>query len=89
VASYPIDCPANPEDITESYSEGSLPADQIATFEEHLLICSECRDRLEAADRYMPGYGHDRRSAACIEPSSGFSLWPPTAGTWRLSRDFT
>jgi len=43
VASYPIGCPADPEEMAELYSEGSLSAHQTDTFEEHLLICVHCQ----------------------------------------------
>jgi predicted anti-sigma-YlaC factor YlaD len=30
-----------------------IPESAFASLEEHLLICSECRDRLTAADQYV------------------------------------
>ena len=37
----------------ERYALGSLPEAELAPLEEHLLICSECRDRLEATEQYV------------------------------------
>jgi uncharacterized CHY-type Zn-finger protein len=31
----------------------SLPAPEVESLEEHLLICSACRDRLTATDEYV------------------------------------
>jgi predicted anti-sigma-YlaC factor YlaD len=40
----------------------TLPAPESECLEEHLLICSECRDRLESTDEYVAAM----RSAAKI-----------------------
>ncbi|MEO7651269.1 MAG: hypothetical protein ABIZ80_12450, partial [Bryobacteraceae bacterium] len=37
----------------EQYSMGSLPEGQIAAFEEHLLACEACQDRLLEMDTYI------------------------------------
>ena len=42
----------NEEDI-EKYSLGELPGEQSAQFEEHLLICGGCRDRVEESDPFV------------------------------------
>jgi anti-sigma factor RsiW len=39
-------------DSLERYSLGSLTEDTAAPVEEHLLICAECRGRLESMDAY-------------------------------------
>jgi len=36
----------------ETYSLGRLAPDKIALFEQHLLICARCRDRLHAIEPY-------------------------------------
>jgi hypothetical protein len=41
------------EDDSEQYAMRTLPVSACATLEEHLLICSECRDRLESTDQYV------------------------------------
>jgi anti-sigma factor RsiW len=38
------------EDDLERYAMRFLPAPESEQLEEHLLICAECRDRLEATD---------------------------------------
>jgi anti-sigma factor RsiW len=38
------------EDDLERYAMRTLPATESDRLEEHLLICAECRDRLEATD---------------------------------------
>ena len=37
----------------ELYAMRTLPAPESELLEEHLLICSACRDRLTAADEYV------------------------------------
>lgn len=41
------------EDTIENYAFDRLPADKAAVFEEHLLICQDCQQRLERADEYI------------------------------------
>lgn len=41
------------EDDLESYAMRTLPAPEVESLEEHLLICAECRDRLQATDEYV------------------------------------
>jgi uncharacterized CHY-type Zn-finger protein len=41
------------EDVLERYAMRTLPALEVESLEEHLLICAECRDRLTAADDYV------------------------------------
>jgi hypothetical protein len=38
------------EEALERYALGKLTEDQVAPLEEHLFVCHECQDRLEAAD---------------------------------------
>ena len=42
-----------PEDDLELYAMRTLPAPESELLEEHLLICSACRDRLTATDGYV------------------------------------
>ncbi|HMD71556.1 MAG TPA: hypothetical protein VKF41_09445 [Bryobacteraceae bacterium] len=37
----------------ESYSLGSLSEGEAAPFHEHLLICGQCRKKVEASDAYV------------------------------------
>jgi len=41
------------EDDLERYAMRTLPAPEVESLEEHLLICGGCRDRLTAADEYV------------------------------------
>ena len=50
------------EDDLENYAMRTLPESASAALEEHLLICSECRDRFQATDECVAAM----RSAAKI-----------------------
>lgn len=41
------------EDDLENYVMRTLPESACAALEEHLLMCSDCRDRLEPTDEYV------------------------------------
>jgi anti-sigma factor RsiW len=41
------------DDELEAYSLQRLAQERLAAVEEHLLVCSECRDRLEETDAYI------------------------------------
>lgn len=41
------------EEAVESYAFGRLPLDELASFEEHLLHCEHCQQRLEAEDNFV------------------------------------
>ncbi len=41
------------DDVLEQYSMGKLPEGELETFEEHLLICVECQQRLAETDAYV------------------------------------
>ena len=41
------------DDDLERYALEPLPEAELAPLEEHLLICSECRNRLEATEQYV------------------------------------
>ncbi len=49
----PAHCPADPEEVAEAYAMDSLPEADAEAFNEHLLICSRCRDAVERADEYV------------------------------------
>jgi Putative zinc-finger len=52
----------------EEYVFGRLPEQSVADFEEHLLICARCQDRLKATDDYVQLMKH---AAARWEPAVG------------------
>lgn len=41
------------DDTLERYSMRSLPAPEVESLEEHLLVCAGCRDRLQATKEYV------------------------------------
>jgi predicted anti-sigma-YlaC factor YlaD len=41
------------KDDLENYAMRTLPAPESERLEEHLLICSACRDRLESTEQYV------------------------------------
>ena len=55
------------DDDLERYAIGTLPETELAPLEEHLLICSDCRDRLEATERYVVAM---RAAAARVRESA-------------------
>lgn len=47
-----IHCHADAEDL-ESYSMGASSVEETARIEEHLLICEDCRDRLQQSEGFL------------------------------------
>jgi hypothetical protein len=47
-----IHCHADAEDL-ESYSMGASSVEETARIEEHLLICEDCRDRLQQGEGFL------------------------------------
>lgn len=45
-------CHPGDEEI-ENYSLGILPAGEIPTLEQHVLICAACQDRVAETDRHV------------------------------------
>lgn len=41
------------EELIESYSLGHLACEECCRFEEHLLVCAQCQQRLSDADVYV------------------------------------
>lgn len=44
------------EELLERYSMGTLPEPDLARFEEHLLVCSHCQDRLNEMDGFLAAF---------------------------------
>ena len=42
------------EDVIEKYSRQQISEEESATFEEHLLMCEACRERVIESDIYIP-----------------------------------
>ena len=53
------------EEDLEQYAMHTLRESACATLEEHLLICSQCRERLEAEDRCLAAF---KAAATIIRP---------------------
>ena len=47
-------CPA--DETVDEYSMGMLQGATLDAFEEHLLVCSSCRGRLERADHFRDAF---------------------------------
>ncbi len=45
-------CPCSPE-VAEAYAMERLAADKVEAFENHLLICPDCQDRVADADAFI------------------------------------
>ena len=41
------------DDTLERYAMRTLPAPEVGSLEEHLLMCAECRDRLDVEIEYV------------------------------------
>ena len=46
-------CPTDSEDVAEDNVMDTLDAADLQVFEEHLLICEQCRAAVEAADTFV------------------------------------
>ena len=55
------------DDALEAYSIGRLEETEAAPTEEHLLVCTECRDRLVGWDEYIAA----KRGAMLTARSTG------------------
>jgi hypothetical protein len=57
------------DEVLERYSMGNLARPELAEFEEHLLVCESCQDRLAEEDSFRLGV---RRAGAEPLPSRSF-----------------
>jgi anti-sigma factor RsiW len=59
------------QQIVDRYVRGTLPAEEVARFEEHYLSCPECLDRLDLAESMSRGFkraaGQDAVRAAFVQ----------------------
>ena len=51
------------ESQLEDYAFGRVQAEAVADVEEHLMVCSECQDRLQAEEEYIAAFRSAARSA--------------------------
>src|SRR5690242_15795072 len=71
------------EEELESYAMASLARDRYTSLEEHLLVCQNCRDRLDAADAYVHSVRAAEQQVKEPEPSKvrWLGLAPPLVWT--------
>lgn len=64
-----------PDQLLELYALGRLPEEQLAGFEEHLLICPACQDRLAETDAYVEAARQAARNFLMLPPSRWQLIW--------------
>jgi len=52
------------EDVLEQYAMGSLSEAEVVPVEEHLLVCQDCRQRLEFLDDFVGSIRSAARTAS-------------------------
>ena len=67
------------EEVVERYCLGRLPAAESESFEEHLLICGQCRNRLRESERFVQSMRNALAAAGTATPGRRWSrprvLW--------------
>lgn len=72
----PTEYHTHPSDhALEQYALGRLPEDELASLEEHLLVCPGCQDRLAETDAFI---------RAARQAAHNFMMLPPSR--WQLIR---
>lgn len=67
-----IESARHPDDEElEQYALGTLAADAIPGFEQHLLICHACQDRMAEMDAYVQGMRAAARALRAGQKSGG------------------
>jgi hypothetical protein len=61
----------------ERYLMGRSPEEEVADFEEHLLVCARCRQHLSSVDLYISSMSE---AAAEVSASKEFTAY----GNWQL-----
>src|SRR5439155_20640162 len=69
------------EEEVERYSRGTVPEEQLAQVEEHLLVCETCQNRVQKADEYQVAMHNAaeelrKRPPVRIRPIFGMRLAP-------------
>src|SRR6185312_6788368 len=54
------------QQIVDRYVRGTLPAEEVARFEEHFLSCPDCLDRLDLAESMSRGFKRAAGQAAVL-----------------------
>lgn len=68
-----------PEEMLEEYSRAKLPDAEVECFEEHLLVCPRCQDRLAEMDAFVDAI---RRAAAQLREEQAVFV-AAQRGAWR------
>lgn len=63
------------DELLEKYSLGTLREPEIGEFEEHLLLCDSCQDRLEQMDGYVAAMQSASSKLRREQPSDGRERW--------------
>ena len=67
------------EDVIEAYALGRLPQNEADGFEEHLLVCSVCQERLERTDSFVRAFRvavhTSKPEPAAKPPKSSWFSW--------------
>ena len=74
----------NGEDI-DRYSMGNTSEAETAQFEEHLLICGICRERVSQTDEFVGAMGRASAKLREEESAAKRSWWTPRRLTWMLA----
>jgi len=69
------------DEVLERYSSGRLASPELAEFEEHLLVCQFCQDRLAREDAFRQGM-HD--AGAALPQPRRVSPWRSPKSAWAL-----
>jgi len=67
------------EETLEAYSQGTLSEAEVASFEEHLLVCPHCQDRLAETDAFIRAMQEAARGLQAASAGAGLlaKLRPP------------
>jgi len=67
------------DDVLERYAMGRLPEPEMAEFEEHLLVCDRCQDRLALEDSIRQRV---RDGAVALQPARDVVWWRAPGLGW-------
>jgi anti-sigma factor RsiW len=68
VSANSTSCPDDPDQVAESYCDGSLGAAEAAEFEKHYTACRECATAVDEAMRHYKSIKQAARKARLTGP---------------------
>jgi anti-sigma factor RsiW len=71
------------EEQLELYAVGKLSGEALDSLEDHLMVCSGCRTRLEEMDEYVATMRAGLRRVNAAERPTPLIAWPAWARDWR------